>query len=164
MAADPPQAAPIRRKQVCPLQLTFGAFDKLSSFIKGCPRSLAQVVTAFVQRPSDGSVLVVLRSDKVRHHGCAELGWCGRCEMLPTSDKLTPPRPSPCSKQVGTYKRYWGAVSGGIEGDAESPVYRCTQEVRHVAPRSATLARTACTAATRCVHLPADLGGGRADG
>ncbi|PRW20650.1 initiation factor 2B related [Chlorella sorokiniana] len=66
-AADPPAAAPVRRKQV---------------------------VTAFIQRPADGNVLVVLRSDK-----------------------------------VGTYKRYWGAVSGGVEPGDRSLVERCRQEI-----------------------------------
>ncbi|KAI3434851.1 hypothetical protein D9Q98_002905 [Chlorella vulgaris] len=53
-----------------------------------------QVVTAFVQRPSDAAVLLVLRSDK-----------------------------------VGTYQHKWGAVSGGIEGEGESPVSRAQQEI-----------------------------------
>ena len=54
-----------------------------------------QVVTAFIQRPSDDHVLVVLRSDK-----------------------------------VGTYQRYWGAVSGGVEQADRSLADRCRQEVR----------------------------------
>ena len=54
-----------------------------------------QVVTAFIQRPSDDNVLAVLRSDK-----------------------------------VGTYQRYWGAVSGGVEQGDRSLADRCCQEVR----------------------------------
>lgn len=83
------------------------------------------VVTAFVQRPQDGRVLVVLRSDKVRArlllHPPPRMGALGAA----SGQGCCPPPPTP---QVGTYKHKWGAVSGGIEGGDESPVFRCQQE------------------------------------
>lgn len=102
--------------------------------------TVLQVVTAFVQRPTDGSVLVVLRSDK-----------------------------------VGTYQRYWGAVSGGVEQGDRSLADRCRQEVCKPVPRmfgklkrySARYELTYCLVrlngsptplCRRCGHT--DLGGG----
>lgn len=117
------------------------------------------VVTAFVQRPDDGRVLVVLRSDKARL-----LLFLSACRGLPMwvaelahthltrLTQLTPPAPR--ARQVGTYKRMWGAVSGGIEGGDESPVFRCQQEAS--APLAwAGLAAARCACRLVCRRPPA---------
>lgn len=53
------------------------------------------VVTAFLQRPSDKAILLVQRSIK-----------------------------------VSTYQLHWGGVSGGLEGETESCLFRATQEIQ----------------------------------
>ena len=90
------------------------------------------MVTAFVRRPTDGAVLLVLRSDKVLVQGWRRRRHCWRWSSLPPAYLLPDQLPNVLAtavKQVGTYQHMWGAVSGGIEGEAESPVLRAQQEV-----------------------------------
>lgn len=87
------------------------------------------MVTAIIQRKSDGKLLLVKRSDQVQGWPTSSGAEAAKTAHRRCKRSAHPAVPALLRMQVGSYQQYWGGVSGGVEG-SESLLHRALQEVR----------------------------------